>query len=418
MKRVKKLIIGIIVLCLACGNMVSAKEEFPTLSKEYREAYIKQNKIKVIKFKKENKKIDNFLKKHQQDNLIPIKKSGKWGKESYSRTKEDTELFYIGGIKDNKPNGTGCIYKQLYEIEIGVSDNFTDPYYARIYEGNFKDGKIEGFGRKYLTPFEKLNEYTGVYEYFQEISDDTQTNIFSTGNPMVYEGYFKNGKYSGKGNRYEYVGLDLTQFGEDIGSLVYGTAFGEYILPESNVSVITNEELQSLTQEERQMAINEIYARHGRRFNDPEIQDYFDNKSWYVGSVDPEEFDDSVLNGMEKINIQSLTDGVVANDYDVDAKEEVKEQYTSSDIHISSGTFKKGKLNGKCKIYGYGVLRYEGNVKNEDADGKGTSYFSDGKQVQYEGQWKKNEYHGKGTEYDENGNVLYSGEWDMGDYAD
>ena len=43
------------------------------------------------------------------------------------------------------------------------------------------------------------------------------------------------------------------------------------------------------------IARNEIYARHGRKFNDSELQAYFNSKSWYKGTVNPEDFSTSVF---------------------------------------------------------------------------------------------------------------------------
>ena len=54
---------------------------------------------------------------------------------------------------------------------------------------------------------------------------------------------------------------------------------------------------------------NEILARHGRRFNDQALQQYFDSKSWYNGTISPDEFDanlDSRLNDVERANIEII----------------------------------------------------------------------------------------------------------------
>lgn len=81
----------------------------------------------------------------------------------------------------------------------------------------------------------------------------------------------------------------------------------EYILPNSSTSYLTDGEISSLTDDELQMAINEIYARHGRRFQDSGIQSYFDGKSWYSGTIDADSFDESVLSDVELSNIQVLS---------------------------------------------------------------------------------------------------------------
>ena len=76
----------------------------------------------------------------------------------------------------------------------------------------------------------------------------------------------------------------------------------EYIFSYSNSRYLTENDLKNLSKEELRIARNEIYARHGRRFNDEQLQYYFDSKSWYWGTISPEYFDDSVLNDYEEKN--------------------------------------------------------------------------------------------------------------------
>jgi len=66
--------------------------------------------------------------------------------------------YYIGQVKNGKPNGKGKIY--------GKND-------ILIYEGDFMNGLYEGIGNIYL------------------------------GNDKYYYGNFKNGKYNGKGVLYQ-----------------------------------------------------------------------------------------------------------------------------------------------------------------------------------------------------------------------
>ncbi len=84
-----------------------------------------------------------------------------------------------------------------------------------------------------------------------------------------------------------------------------------YILPDSDKRTYTREELSSLDDYTIQMAINELYARRGRKFSTPEIQEYFNGKSWYKGTISPEKFDeteDSVFNEYEIKNRELLAD--------------------------------------------------------------------------------------------------------------
>lgn len=75
-----------------------------------------------------------------------------------------------------------------------------------------------------------------------------------------------------------------------------------YIISGSNSRYLTSSDLSSLSSWELKLARNEIYARHGRRFNDSDIQAYFDSKDWYSGTISPENFSDSVLNEYESSN--------------------------------------------------------------------------------------------------------------------
>ena len=76
----------------------------------------------------------------------------------------------------------------------------------------------------------------------------------------------------------------------------------EYILPESDSRYLVKDDLWGLSKEECRIARNEIFARHGRRFDDESLQAYFDSCSWYTGTIAPEDFDDSVLNVYEVAN--------------------------------------------------------------------------------------------------------------------
>ncbi len=53
-------------------------------------------------------------------------------------------------------------------------------------------------------------------------------------------------------------------------------------------------------------AKNEIYARYGRKFNDRELQEYFNNRPWYNGTIEPDKFDESMLSDVEKKNVEYL----------------------------------------------------------------------------------------------------------------
>lgn len=79
-----------------------------------------------------------------------------------------------------------------------------------------------------------------------------------------------------------------------------------YILVDSDKRYVTEEEVANLSPEEVRLAKNEIYARHGRIFDSEDLREYFESQSWYHGEIEPEEFDESVLNEYEQANIDLL----------------------------------------------------------------------------------------------------------------
>ena len=83
-------------------------------------------------------------------------------------------------------------------------------------------------------------------------------------------------------------------------------AGGGYILAESSQRALTDGDVSGMSYDDMQMAINEIYARHGRKFGSSGIQSYFESQPWYQGSVEPEQFDESVFSYTEQQNIQFL----------------------------------------------------------------------------------------------------------------
>ncbi len=80
----------------------------------------------------------------------------------------------------------------------------------------------------------------------------------------------------------------------------------DYIFPRSSYDYLNSSDFAGKTKEELRRGRNEIYARHGRRFNDKSLQWYFDSKPWYHGTISPGAFKESVLNDWEKENISRI----------------------------------------------------------------------------------------------------------------
>jgi|GEM_PF-2060544 len=88
------------------------------------------------------------------------------------------------------------------------------------------------------------------------------------------------------------------------------------ILYNSSDFEIEEYELEELSPEELWIAKNEIYARHGRMFNNEKLQDYFNSSkcnAWYYPMYRPEYFNEDVLSEVEKYNVKFITDYITNN---------------------------------------------------------------------------------------------------------
>ena len=81
---------------------------------------------------------------------------------------------------------------------------------------------------------------------------------------------------------------------------------GTYILPDSNSRVLSEAELEGLSERELMLARNEIFARHGFIFTTQWIQGYFLTQGWYRGTTPASQFDSSVFNSYERANVDLI----------------------------------------------------------------------------------------------------------------
>lgn len=82
------------------------------------------------------------------------------------------------------------------------------------------------------------------------------------------------------------------------------SADGDYIFPDSDTRKLTAEDLDPIKDDAQmlRLARNELYARHGRKFDAEDLQEYFMSKDWYMPEIDPEDFDEDMLTKVEKYN--------------------------------------------------------------------------------------------------------------------
>lgn len=87
-------------------------------------------------------------------------------------------------------------------------------------------------------------------------------------------------------------------------------SMGDYfVFPDSDKRYPTEEDVHEMDASYVRLGLNEIYARHGRKFNDTELQNYFSSQAWYTPEYTPDEFsaiEGSVFNEYEKANVEFL----------------------------------------------------------------------------------------------------------------
>jgi hypothetical protein len=66
---------------------------------------------------------------------------------------------------------------------------------------------------------------------------------------------------------------------------------------------ISEQMLRGLSLHELRLLRNEVYARHGRIFRAPWLQQYFESQPWYTGD---DKFKDEQLSGSDKLNVETI----------------------------------------------------------------------------------------------------------------
>ncbi len=99
------------------------------------------------------------------------------------------------------------------------------------------------------------------------------------------------------------------------------TADNSYVIANSDTVLLNRNDIYRMSLRDINYAKNEIYARHGRKFQSRELQNYFNGKSWYHGTIAPENFSESMLSDIEQKNAALLGDvefSISPNGYQLD----------------------------------------------------------------------------------------------------
>ncbi|MGN1115817.1 MAG: YARHG domain-containing protein [Candidatus Ornithomonoglobus sp.] len=163
-------------------------------------------------------------------------------------------------------------------------------------EGGYKDGKFnsalvtgvevtENGGKTYMS-----FKYNGA-TYYAKVSPDTTTS-FVAGRPMTITA-FKTSE---------------TLNGNDVYEITTITNYtGQYVFPNSGFEKLTDADLAGKSAKELYIGRNEIFARHGRKFQNADLREYFSGCSWYK-IKDSYNYDNegSNLNSIEQANVNLI----------------------------------------------------------------------------------------------------------------
>lgn len=82
----------------------------------------------------------------------------------------------------------------------------------------------------------------------------------------------------------------------------------KYIIPDSDSRLLDKADLENFETNELLLARNKIYARHGKKFKNAYIQEYFYSQNWYKGTIESDDFSENMLKEIEKDNIQFISE--------------------------------------------------------------------------------------------------------------
>ena len=221
---------------------------------------------------------------------------------------EDIFVSYPDEVSWFNPNGYYMIpYSEggeetvLFCTENKVA-NFAQAYYLEVENTETtSDGGLKVTGTMYgSAKTEKISngEFTVTWDSYESIdyaSVALKNSVNGTDTSMT-------GGYS----YYGPVGMDEVETGAAVSE---PAAAEEYVIPGSDSRYLTDADVEGLDLDQIRLAINEIYARHGRAFQTEDLNKYFSSKSWYTPLYSADEFaaiEDSVMNDYEKENIKFL----------------------------------------------------------------------------------------------------------------
>jgi hypothetical protein len=318
------------------------------------------------------------------------------------------KLAYSGEqSKDGLPHGKG---KLSYMQEQKATQAGVVNQYVPVYEGDFKFGKMTGYGKMY--------DDAGHLAYEGELVDGVREGKgqgFEQG-VMTYEGLWHENREQGTGRKYTYESGQVTaDFKSRSSAWIYEGIYNQGKLETPG----------------------KIYKFFGQLLNGrPNGQGYtvlmYDPDSDFKPSLPlPEsykgeliyegEFKDGYRHGTGTLYDEDKN-GNMRLFYEGDFKKGIRDgtgkEYVENSVY--TGPFLNDERNGTGKIAEISnpdEIRFEGEFRNGLKHGHGKEYYIGGN-VLYDGEYYNNQRHGYGQIYHDNGVVYYQGQFRFGEPVD
>ncbi len=296
-------------------------------------------------------------------------------------------ICYVGDWKANRRNGVGVAFqpsdRSMYvggwdnDCPIGMGAKF-DKNGNLSFAGRWEDGEREGAGMMY-------NPEDGsifVSRWENDTLSDKGTKFDAQGN-LIYSGSWNKGKREGKGTAYDKRGLVLYT--------------GSW-------------------RDDKYDGKGTLYLSGGYRiegdFKQGKVNGYAVAVNKQGGSLYEGQWQDNRYHGEGRLY---MADGSYCQgSFEQGEPVGILSGYSGDGTLLYTGEWRGGRFHGKGICYSDGEKVYEGDLRGGRRQGKGHEY-ADGRCV-YIGSFEDNIRNGFGTSYDENGNVIYCGQWRGGVY--
>lgn len=212
---------------------------------------------------------------------------------------------YSGTNKnDSKTTATG-VTQTWEDMTVTIPDEWADKYIMQEYDDGFAFYQKTSYdteeGLGYLVGFYKTNEMVTFGTGETQLAY-TDSIMYYTMEPtdvcFIYDNEDISAEYSKMAGLIEDIKDSLVV---DAPGVKYDA--DEYVLPMSSTIRITEDTIVNFSANELWIARNEIYARKGRMFDTPYLQNYFNSCSWYNGTIEAADFNEGSVSDIEKANL-------------------------------------------------------------------------------------------------------------------